>query len=476
MTFVRSRYSLALFTAVLLALPFSVKTALAESQARIVRLSDVQGDVRIDRRTGEGFESALENLPITEGTRLETRDEGRAEIEFEDGSTVRLAPNSSLEFSRLSLHDSGGKNTEIELNEGTAFFNIDLGKRDDFVVDVGHRSINLERSARFRASIDRQSGEQAHVAVSRGEVTLTGQGTDAVAVDKNRTASFDLSNSDHVDVARGYDDSAYDDWNDDLDSYHARNYSRANTDSPYAYGLSDLNYYGSYISDPGVGSCWRPYFASFGWDPFADGTWVWYPGFGYTWVSSYPWGWAPYRYGSWQYLDAAGWCWQPGAWNQWIVVPRYVRTPPHWVVPVPPANGHGRVPRIRGVVAGDPASRFGDPTRRVVREGPDGQTLWNHGSQSGEAGLGVPRGFVKLGKLPAAPVSGSPGFEGNRGIRGYDPDLRGRSTSGGSLQGGGSRSGPSAPAPRAAPPAPAPRTSPPRSAPPASAPRGGKIN
>ena len=462
MTFVQFRSALVLLSAGLLGTPFLSQPLLAESQARIVRLSDVQGDVRIDRRTGEGFESALENLPVTEGTRLETHDDGRAEIEFEDGSTLRLAPNSRVEFTRLSLHDSGGKNTEIELTDGTAFFNVDPGKRDDFIVDVGHRSINLERSARFRASIDHQSGELARVAVSRGEVTLTGQGMDAVEVGRNKTASFDLSNSDKLDVQHGYDDSAYDDWNDDLDSYHAKNYSHGNTDSPYAYGFADLNYYGSYISDPGLGSCWRPYFTSLGWDPFADGTWVWYPGFGYTWVSSYPWGWAPFRYGSWQYLNSAGWCWQPGLWNQYIVVPRYVNKPPHWIVPAPPANGHGRVPRIRGVVAGGPASRFGDPTRRVVHEGADGQLL-HPGASRAEAGLGVPRGFVKLGKLPEPPKPSSQGFnqgfnEDRRGIRGSDPGFHGA---------GGSRGGPSAPAPRMAPPAPAPRSAPP-------APRGSK--
>ena len=36
--------------------------ALADSQARIVRLSDVQGSVQIDKNTGLGFENAFLNL------------------------------------------------------------------------------------------------------------------------------------------------------------------------------------------------------------------------------------------------------------------------------------------------------------------------------------------------------------------------------------------------------------------------------
>src|SRR5947209_19917330 len=39
------------------------------SQARIVRLSYVEGDVRIDRGGGEGFTKAFANMPLVEGAR-----------------------------------------------------------------------------------------------------------------------------------------------------------------------------------------------------------------------------------------------------------------------------------------------------------------------------------------------------------------------------------------------------------------------
>src|SRR5438477_9218095 len=100
-----SRFSMVFLTAAagaLLALP-----ALAASQARIVRLSDVQGSVQIDKNTGLGFESAFLNLPITQGAQVRTHDRGRAEIEFEDGSTLRLTPNTTVELSALGLSDTG---------------------------------------------------------------------------------------------------------------------------------------------------------------------------------------------------------------------------------------------------------------------------------------------------------------------------------------------------------------------------------
>jgi hypothetical protein len=120
-------------------------TALADSQARIVRLSDVQGNVQIDKNTGLGFENAFLNLPITQGTQLKTLSNGRAEIEFEDGSTVRLAPNSSVTFSTLAVNDSGKHISAINLASGMAYVNW-LGK-DDFNLSFADEKISLDRAA-----------------------------------------------------------------------------------------------------------------------------------------------------------------------------------------------------------------------------------------------------------------------------------------------------------------------------------------
>src|SRR3984885_3221803 len=109
----------------LLALP-----AAAGSQARIVRLSDVQGGVQIDKNAGLGFESAFANLPITQGTQLRTRENGRAEIEFEDGSTVRVTPNTTVDFSTLGSSDAGKRVSIVDLVNGRAYVNW-LGKSGD---------------------------------------------------------------------------------------------------------------------------------------------------------------------------------------------------------------------------------------------------------------------------------------------------------------------------------------------------------
>src|SRR5450756_1424713 len=81
--------------------------AAGESRVRIVRLSDVRGAVKLDRRTRQGFEPSIQNMPIVEGMRLATEG-GSAEVEFEDDSTVRATPDTLIEFPRLVLEASGG--------------------------------------------------------------------------------------------------------------------------------------------------------------------------------------------------------------------------------------------------------------------------------------------------------------------------------------------------------------------------------
>ena len=67
------------------------------SGVRIVRLSLAQGDVQIDRNSGDGWEQAINNMPVIGGARIYAAENSKAELEFEDGSSVRLVgPGASI--------------------------------------------------------------------------------------------------------------------------------------------------------------------------------------------------------------------------------------------------------------------------------------------------------------------------------------------------------------------------------------------
>jgi len=367
-----ARFGLVLLTAALLALP-----AMADSQARIVRLSDVQGIVQIDKNTGLGFENAFLNLPITQGTQLKTGDRGRAEIEFEDGSTLRLTPNTLVEFSTLGSSDAGKHMSVVNLTEGMAYVNWQGKSGDEFSINFSHEKIALDRAAHFRVS---SSTEIAKVAVFKGEVDVNGPSSQVV-VGKKKTATFDTADDDKSTVADNIEEAPLDSWDKESIAYHDQ-YAKNNS-SPYGYGVSDMNYYGSYSNVPGYGMMWQPYFTGVGWDPFMDGAWSWYPGYGYMFASAYPWGWMPYRYGNWAFVPGFGWMWQPGNWNNWGTVPRVTgATPVHFHALVAPSVGTVKTVAVgRGGTVSTMA-----PSRLILN--------------AGSAGMGIPRGSLgNLGHL-----------------------------------------------------------------------------
>lgn len=342
-TFVPNIWFLRPIAVVALILSGLVMAASAESHVRIVRLSDVDGNVQIDRGTGEGFDAAITNMPVVEGMQIWTRDGSRAEVEFENGSTIRVAAGSHLSFPRLSLDDEGTKISEVQLDGGTGYFDLKPGRHDAFHLRFGQHTVSPRRSVSFRIVM---GTSEAELAVMHGDLEVTAA-NGPVEVGKNHTATFDVDASDtQVEVAKGVEEGPYDDWNRQQRDYHDRYMASASsyTNSPYSYGGSDLSYFGNYIQAGGYGYVWRPYSVGLGWDPFADGAWVFYPGFGYTWVSSAPWGWLPYRYGGWNYIGGYGWCWSPGGWNSWNSMPAIASRPVSYtppVVPVLPVRGTG---------------------------------------------------------------------------------------------------------------------------------------
>lgn len=358
----------------------------AASQVRIVRLSDATGEVQMDRNTGHGFEPASLNMPITQGAKLRTGS-GFAEVEFEDNSTLRLAPNSSVAFTRLELLASGAKATSVDVASGTVYASLARTKGDEFTLTFDQQKVQPAPSSHIRLHLE---PTQARLAMLQGNAEVDGP-TGSKAVGKNTTLTFDASNTAAPSLTKGVARGRYDYWDQDAVDYHNRSVkSSAYGNSPYNYGLTDMSYYGSFVNAPGCGPMWRPYFASAAWDPFANGTWIWYPASGYSWVSPYPWGWLPYHYGNWQYCQNYGWGWRPrGHW-------RGINNPPK---PKPPRPGLPTSPAPRPPKPPAPgaptmvavnrkpmvASGLSSPAKFVVRQD--------------SAGLGVPRTLGKLNHM-----------------------------------------------------------------------------
>jgi hypothetical protein len=357
------------------------------SKVRIVRLSEVKGTVLLDRNIGRGFEPAVTNMPIVEKSRLQTG-EGVAEIEFEDNSTLRLAPFSMVEFPQLERQPAGTTASSADLVKGTAYVSLLKTRGNEFNLLFGGQKLQLPPSSHIRLQVD---GAEARLAVLDGAVRIDGP-SGPMDVTRNKTVTFNLQGQDRAQpaMAKNIVPTPFDSWDQNAAKYHAQTAPvSALNSSPYAYGLDDMAYYGAFMNAGGCGSMWRPYFASAAWDPYANGAWAWYSGAGYSWVSPYPWGWTPYHFGSWSYCAGTGWGWMPGgAWNGL-----------NNIVATGPVSGPGHFPLrpLRPPIAGEPTLTVVNlkPLVRSEAASEDSFVL-----RRDSAGLGIPReGLGNLNKL-----------------------------------------------------------------------------
>lgn len=338
-----------LFGSLVTALP-----AVADSNVRIVRLSYIDGDAQVDpSNQDDGFIHAVQNMPVTAGMWVYTPNSGRAEVEFENGSTVRLVNDAQILFERLSLSDSGGKIDVINVDHGVLYCNFDKVKSEDRItIHAGTNTFHVSKSTHLRMTADQK---YVTVAVFRGEATY--DGASPVAIKSGETLSFEVAKPTKHTLAKGIDKIDADSWDKDRDEQlsvvASKGKSSAHSDN-YSAQYSYLSSYGSYYNVAGYGSVWQPFGMAPGWDPYGNGMWGLYPGMGYMWISSYPWGWAPYRYGQWESIPGYGWVWAPGSnFTTFNVGPRFGAVPIGYNTPVQPVVAAGVKP-AQLVVVGNP--------------------------------------------------------------------------------------------------------------------------
>jgi len=286
------------------------------SHARIVRLSLVQGDVRFAPSfrddpltdTNAGWQAAPLNLPIRQGYVVAT-DNGRAEVEFENGAMMFLGANTVVEFYDLSLRD-GDRITRLVLRQGTSTVYVNPANGDYFSVTGGDFTVEAASRTTFRLD---NFDDGSTVNIERGRANVL-RDKKTTPLDKGQSLSVHAGDSAEEVIGRAADLDDFDRWvSGRVDSVTtATNYSSQYVNSPnYSAGFADLYTYGSWFPMGGYGYCWRPFGMSFGWSPFSYGGWYQDPFFGNTFIGSAPWGWLPYHYGGWIFSPAYGWVWAP---------------------------------------------------------------------------------------------------------------------------------------------------------------------
>ena len=274
---------------------------------RLARFAFVSGSVNWRADSSDEWSKATINLPIRQGAQIWIQDGGRADVQFDDGSELRLG-NGALATLKVLYSDKEGEFTQIALYDGLAT----LRSRHDnavYQVDTPAASVKSKGASQIRFGIDNGT----EISVQRGDATIEGpQGKTSL----HSGDYLDLPDSDaSFKVRPAPQADAWDRWNDE------RNRLLEGAPSkhvPSNIGLvsGELDSYGAWRSDPAYGSVWYPRGVSSDWRPYYDGRWTYCDPFGWTWVSSEPWGWAPYHYGTWIHASY-GWGWCPGPLHQY---------------------------------------------------------------------------------------------------------------------------------------------------------------
>jgi hypothetical protein len=234
-------------------------------QPQVVRVSYVEGDVRVSRGkdneklTHAEWERAAVDLPLESGYSLVTGS-GRAEIEFEDASTAYLAENSVLVFN--DLHTSNGiPQTELALLSGTmSVFAQPTAAGERFIV----------RTPTDRFTVLYPNRSFVRINSFLDGVTITGMGGTPIRMLGGTTpeplagTTVSYKNGTRIVPEKPLDQAAYADfdaWATRKATVRAEAMQATMKDAGLKQpipGLADLNGKGHFYACPPYGMCWEP--------------------------------------------------------------------------------------------------------------------------------------------------------------------------------------------------------------------------
>jgi ferric-dicitrate binding protein FerR (iron transport regulator) len=164
------------------------------SHARIVSLTFVEGTVLIRRAGFANWIRAASNTPVEEGTSLATSRRSFAEVEFEDGSTVRIGEFSRLEFTQLVIAPRSGRYSRMTLGFGRVTMSAAIKHGEEYALDAGDVLLRPEGKVMVRADF---APGRLRVEVFRGHVRVAASKVSGNLA-KNQTLIHDGASADPV--------------------------------------------------------------------------------------------------------------------------------------------------------------------------------------------------------------------------------------------------------------------------------------
>ncbi len=233
--------------------------------AQIVRISYVEGDVRIARGEDKGkpagatWETAVANLPLETGFSLVTGT-GRAEIEFEDASTLYLGENSVLTFNDLHT-TSGAPYTDLGLLSGTVSLNLHpYIPGEEFFLRTPTDNLMVKYPDAWNVRISSYLDGVAYTSLDGNVLPMPGVARKALVTEQTQY----FREGRLVDFAGSNDPGAFADWDKWVADRVAQRTAAmsevmkaSGLTSPIP-GLADMKGQGTFFECAPYGTCWEP--------------------------------------------------------------------------------------------------------------------------------------------------------------------------------------------------------------------------
>lgn len=115
-------------------------------------------------------EKAQLGATLRTGDNVVTGDNGKVDIQFADGSSIRISPKSTIDFAKLSQDGAGTTDTQISLVSGKVFAKVNKAKKEDNFTVVTPTAIAGVRGTSF--IVETGAGKPAQVKVVEGAVAF----------------------------------------------------------------------------------------------------------------------------------------------------------------------------------------------------------------------------------------------------------------------------------------------------------------
>ena len=287
-------------------------------------VSLVEGDAFVLQSDADESIRARVNLPITPGDTLITGNEGRCELQFDNGTVMRLDTDSRLKVHVLQAESltTNWKITSLELLSGRLFSMNNIYNREMFQVATSVAAIKMNKHSTSTISIEEGN---THVAVERGNVgVLYGNEKKSLRKDLVRAGKRYVITGEHKlipsDMRPGSD---FQLWNQYMNT-HFKELHRGISKIPkpiYKFPPGVVKFaekwssmFGEWVYNDLFGYVWKPYDESFQYPdkrPFFNADHVRVKDELYL-VPQQPWGWIPAHLGNWVWMKKNGWVWIPG--------------------------------------------------------------------------------------------------------------------------------------------------------------------